>query len=121
MEKFYIVKNEGIENYWYSAYLIDEKNPAPEWVEIIEWEDALNKATEALDLENDKRVSEAIYEVQKIEDKLNWVDTYKPKRSEVLSMKEPALLELAISLWINASIDNYKKDTLEKVLNKLGY
>lgn len=40
---------------------------------------------------------------------------------EIKQMKEPALVEYANTLGINAHVNDLKKDTLEKVLTKLGY
>ena len=41
--------------------------------------------------------------------------------AEVKAMKEPALVEYANALGITAHVNDLKKDTLEKVLTKLGY
>lgn len=41
--------------------------------------------------------------------------------TEVNAMKEPELVEYANALGINAHVNDLKKDTLEKVLTKLGY
>lgn len=41
--------------------------------------------------------------------------------SEIKKMKEADLVKYANSLGIEASVDDLKKDTLEKVLSKLGY
>ncbi len=40
---------------------------------------------------------------------------------EVKAMKEPELVEYANALGIHANVNDLKKDTLEKVLTKLGY
>ena len=48
----------------------------------------------------------------------------KPKKlgmSEIKKMKEPELVAYANSIGISATVDDLKKDTLQKVLNKLGY
>ena len=42
-------------------------------------------------------------------------------KSEIKKMKEPELVAYANALGISATVDDLKKDTLEKVLNKLGY
>jgi len=41
--------------------------------------------------------------------------------SEIKKMKEPELVAYANSIGISATVDDLKKDTLQKVLNKLGY
>ena len=47
----------------------------------------------------------------------------KPKlgMSEIKKMKEADLVKYANSLGIEATVADLKKDTLEKVLSKLGY
>ena len=40
---------------------------------------------------------------------------------EVKAMKEPELVEYANALGIHANVNDLKKDTLTKVLSKLGY
>ena len=42
-------------------------------------------------------------------------------KSEIKKMKEPELVAYANSIGISATVDDLKKDTLQKVLNKLGY
>jgi len=42
-------------------------------------------------------------------------------KSEIRAMKEPALVAYAQSIGIEASVDDLKKDTLDKVYAKLGY
>ncbi len=41
--------------------------------------------------------------------------------TEVKAMKEPELVEYANAIGIKAHVNDLKKDTLDKVLNKLGY
>ncbi|MEM6317241.1 MAG: 3-hydroxyacyl-CoA dehydrogenase NAD-binding domain-containing protein [Bacteroidota bacterium] len=41
--------------------------------------------------------------------------------SEIKKMKEPELVAYANSIGISATVDDLKKDTLQKVLDKLGY
>ena len=41
--------------------------------------------------------------------------------SEIKKMKEPELVKYANSIGIEATVDDLKKDTLDKVLTKLGY
>ncbi len=45
----------------------------------------------------------------------------KPSKSQIKSMNEPDLVSFANSIGIGASVDDLKKDTLEKVLDKMGY
>ena len=47
--------------------------------------------------------------------------TKKLGMSEIKKMKEPELVAYANSIGISATVDDLKKDTLQKVLNKLGY
>ena len=49
----------------------------------------------------------------------NGVD--KKPLAEIKKMLEPELVAYANEIGITASVDDLKKDTLDKVLNKLGY
>jgi len=45
----------------------------------------------------------------------------KKSPADIKKMLEPELVEFANSIGIQASVDDLKKDTLTKVMSKLGY
>lgn len=84
----------------FSFGLIDESNPAPRGAVELD-EKALEKAIQSAETNFSKAVGDALLI---------------PSKSALNKMKEADVVKLAIDLGIDASVDDKKSDTINKIL-----
>jgi len=86
---------------------------------LKEAEEAAKAAEEAANPTPPPAPEPEVVEAAKAEDTKADID--KKPLAEIKKMLEPELVAYANAIGITATVDDLKKDTLEKVLNKLGY